>query len=110
MGKIYKAPPEIKTPDFTKDWLKEDKRYTDDLKAFVLKIRKDGKYIGRVAKFPHADGYACYMVASMRPLELIHMEVGDCWELPHINRLTAKDIKDSIDGNDAMEKLFSKHK
>jgi len=43
-----------------------------------------------------ADGFAFYMVLSMRPLELMHIPLGDAYQFPYANRLTAKDIESKI--------------
>jgi hypothetical protein len=48
------------------------------------------------------------MVASMRPLELVHVPLGDAWDYPYIERLTATDIQNKIDQTKAMAKLFKK--
>jgi hypothetical protein len=36
------------------------------------------------------------MVLSMRPLELMHIPLGDAYQFRYVNRLTAKDIENNI--------------
>jgi hypothetical protein len=94
MGKIFGG---IEGIVKEKEWDNEsDKKYIADLKAWCL-ANKPGKNSGEIVEFQYADGYAKYMVASMKPLELIHLNVDDAWELPHVNRLTAQDIQKNLD-------------
>ena len=113
MAKIYSAPKvlEIPTIDFSnynvEEQEKKENEYIEKL-SFLLKRRKSEKHVGEVLNFPHADGYAMYMVAGIKPVELVHLELGDAWHLPHIERLTAKDITLKIEQQQALEKLFNK--
>ena len=105
MAKIYSAPESIEVPSWdAEDWEKEENRYIEELRKYCLDDNS-GSYIGKVANFSIADGYASYMIASIRPLELIHMETGDAYEYPHIERLNAKDIKQNIDFQESLKKL-----
>mgnify|MGYP003423842355 CR=1 FL=1 len=110
MGKIYSAPKEVKVPDFDfsdiAKYRTDCDQYLKDLKAFVLTIR-NGKNVGEIVQFPVADGYAQYMVAGMRPLELIHIPLWDGYSFQYVDRLTAKDIQQQIDSQKALTKLFS---
>jgi len=101
-AKIYKAPKTIKLPEIDfenfdrEQMISEQDRYINDVKKFCLK-RKKGKNVGEIIEFPVADGSAMYMVASMRPLELIHLEIGDCWDYQYVHRLTATDVNSEIE-------------
>lgn len=110
MGKIYSPPASIKVPELNWEdinaYEEANKKFVDDLRAFC-KSRNSGEHIGEVIKFPVADGYAEYMVASLSPVELIHLPLWDAWEFDYASRLTKKDIIDKIKQNKAMEKLFS---
>jgi len=117
MATIFRAPESIKVPSFStfyKDGKYDreahdnaEKQYLADLKAMLVK-RNGGKNVGEVVQFPCADSYAQYMVAGMRPLELVHIPLGDAWDYPYIDRLTASDIQDKIDQQKALEKIFKK--
>ena len=110
---IYSAPEEIKVPELDfrdiNAYLKAQDKYVEDLKAFCKK-RKNGKNVGETIKFPVADGHAIYMVASMSPLELIHVPIGDAWEFQYVHLMTAKEVQQKIDQGKAMVKLFSSKK
>jgi len=89
------------------DKLSEDEdKYLVELTDFVKK-RKSGKYIGKVIKFPVADGYAKYMVASVRPLELVNIPFDDEYEFQYIYNLKWKDIRLKIEQEELLNKLFS---
>lgn len=110
MGKIYSPPASIKVPEF--NW--EDipayenacKKFIDDLKEFC-KSRNNAEHVGEVIQFPVADGYAQYMVASLSPVELIHLPLMDAWEFQYVERLTKKDIIEKINQRKALDDLFS---
>ena len=54
------------------------------------------------------DGYAQYMIASMKPMQLVHLKLGDAWDYPYVHKMNAKDIQTLLDRDKAMAKLFSK--
>ena len=89
------------------DYRKAEEKFVDDLRNFVIQ-RKKGKYIGKVVKFPVADGYARYMVASVKPLELVWMPLDDEYQFQYIDRLNWSDIKEKVEQQEALNKMFSK--
>jgi hypothetical protein len=114
MAKIYNAPNEVvKLPIF--DWKdmtayrQAEEKYLQELKEFCLK-RKKGKNIGEVIQFPCADGYALYMVASMKPLELIHIPLGDAYSFQYADRLKAIDIEQKIEQGKRIAEMFANKK
>lgn len=118
MAKIYQAPSEIKLPEFNWKDLKASKeaelKYEADLKQYLIernaKGRKDITDVGEILGFPVADGYARYMVACMKPLELVHIALDDAYEFQYVNRLTVSDVKDKIKSNKELAELFAKRK
>lgn len=111
-AKIYTAPEEVKLPDNTfenvRDWKENDDKYIADLKQYLQELGYNHKNTGEVIHFPVADGQAMYMVASMKPLMLIHLELGDAWCYQYANRLTAKDVQTKIDQQKRIAELFPK--
>ena len=111
-AKIYSIEEEVPTPkmDFANFNLKEHReaeaKYIADVKAYLLE-RTSGKNIGEVISFPVADSSAQYMVASMRPLALVHLPLGDAWDFQYAHLLTAKEVDLKIKQKKAMDKLFS---
>jgi len=114
MAKVYSPPEEIKIPELNfssiKEYDAECARFTEELKQFVLKRNPDKSQVevGKIIQFPVADGYAQYMIASMKPVELIHMPLWDAWEFQYVERLNVRDIRDKVGQLEAINKLFSK--
>lgn len=108
MGKIY-APSTDYNPDYSADFReleKYDKEYTAQVVA--ENTIKGDPYSGKILAIPHADGYAQYVVRSLKPVVLIHLPVGDAWEAPYVNRMTASDIKGEIDRRERLAALFAR--
>ena len=126
MAKIYDPPQEMETPDFTYDknghpdikkYEEDNEKYIEELKDLLLKRKNISpgiwsgpeKYVGEIVRFPVADGHAEYMVASMIPLELVHLPLSDDYlvcisENPHL--LTAKEVTEKIECDKKMKELF----
>ena len=109
MAKIYRTPDEIKRPSFEGDWEANEQKYLKEVKDFCLN-RKKGKNVGEIIKFPACDGYAEYMVASMRPLELIHLEHMDAYTFQYVHLLTAKEVNEQIDNQKRLAEMLDKHR
>lgn len=111
MATIYSSPSQIKVPELNfqnfNKYEKECEEYKQKLKEFLLK-RNSGKNIGEIIRFPVADGYAEYMVASMKPVELVHLPLMDAWEFQYAHLLGAKEVQEEIDKQKALEKIFKK--
>ena len=108
MARIYSPPKEIPTPAFNPDtWQKDDEAFEQKLRAYCLAYGS-GECKGEVISFPVADGYARYMVFSLRPVALIHMPLGDSWQFQYANRLTAADIKEQVRKSKFLKELFSR--
>ena len=113
MAKIFNPPSEIKVPEIGHDFKKYEKEceeFATKLKEFLIKRNPNGELVGEIIRFPVADSYAEYMVASLKPVALVHMPLMDAWDFEYANRLTAKDIKDKVAQQKALEKLFSRKK
>ncbi len=113
MAKIYSPPAIIPVPKY--DWKdkmvenynKAEKTFIDNLTKFA-KRRKKGDLIGKVIKFPVADGYALYMVAGLKPVELIHLPLLDAYQSEFAELMTAAKIKEMVERDEKMAELFSK--
>lgn len=113
MSKIFSPPDHIKIPEFNFDDIQgyqdAEKACIEELKAWVIKRNPTDKYVGKILKFPAADGYAMYMVAATKPVELIHLPLGDAWQFQYANRLTKKDIVEKIDAEEAFAKKYPRN-
>ena len=112
--KVYSAPASIKKPEFPTglngDWKayqqKED-AYANEIVAYAKKHGK-GSMRGKEVNFPIADGYARYIVFTNT--SLIHLDVGDAWNYPYVQRLLVKDIREQVTRQEAIAKLFAQKK
>jgi hypothetical protein len=102
MGTIYKAPKELKIPEFCSPWEKYEKKCNSFVKAWA-KANGNGPEAGLEVSFQ-----ARYVVVSLKPVKLIHLAVGDAWEYPYVHRLTAKDIRDNLKSRKSLDRLFKK--
>jgi hypothetical protein len=112
MAKIYSTPQEVKVPSF--DWKNIDQYNKDceqfyvDLKDFIVANGHKGKNVGKVVRYQVADGYAEYMVVSMKPLSLVHIPLGDAYEFGFMHLMTADEIEKNLHQQEVMAKLFKK--
>ena len=110
-AKIFSVPSTLKVPEYDYknpgQYEKDEKKFFEDLKTLLLK-RKNEECVGETIKFQVADSYAVYVVASIKPLELVHIPIMDAWEFQYANRLTAKDVKEKIRSEKALQALFAK--
>lgn len=114
MGKIYNPPTTIEIPQLNfKDingYNKACDKYISDLKDWCIirvnAVGADTTHIGEVIRFPVADGYAEYMVASLKPVQLIHIPLWDAWDYPYIHKLSKKEIVEKINQQKSIKKLF----
>jgi len=99
-AKIFNCPDWIQPPSirvmldqgFDK-FQEQEQIFIKELQKFLKKRKPNGKKVGWIARFPVADGCAQYMIASLKPLELVHMPLGDAWNYRYIERLTSQDIQ-----------------
>ncbi len=115
MGKIYSAPENIKEPviDFAdlKGWQEAEKAYIEQVKKHCIENSKDkanASYVGEEFDIPMGDGHARYLVESIKPLVMIHLRVGDAWDSPMADQVSAKYVKEHIDGQKRLAELFPK--
>ncbi len=113
MAEIFKAPSKVKLPkvDYANynhaEAIKNEDKYIEDLTAHLKANGFSGKNVGEIIRIPHADSYAMYMVASMRPLRLIHLALGDACGSQFAELLTAKKVNDMLAAEKKMKELFS---
>lgn len=106
MAKIYAHPKHIKYEFNHKTWKEDEEKFTKELREFCKK-NGSGSYAGEIVKIPHADSHAQYMVLSLKPAQLIHMPVMDAWDSPYAELMNAKSIKQHVDADKRLKKLFS---
>jgi hypothetical protein len=115
MATIYSIPDSVKAPklDFNDidAWQEDEKRFINEMVAFVKDYHPEGgEHVGKTIKFPAADSYAVYMVASMKPLQLVHLPVGDAWQYPMAHRLKRKDVELMIQQQESLDKMVEENR
>jgi len=110
MADIYSAPQEVRLPklDFSsmETYNKDCERYINDLTNHIKDMGYKGKNIGEIVKFAVADGYAEYMVLSMKPVKLIHIPLGDAYEFQYAHLMTASEITKKLESQKKLAELF----
>jgi len=120
--KVYAPPAEFPAPDFSAHINKDGfdskgydaaiEKHTADLREWLKTEGFTGKDSGKIAAFPVADGRAQYMLAEgpgQRSF-LIHLAYYDAWNYQFIERLTKKDILQSIRRDEAWAKMVAESK
>ena len=111
-AKVYTVPKEVNLPeiDFSnfnrKEYDQKIENFISELRSHIKKLGYTGKNSGEIIQFQVADGYAQYMVLSMKPLQFIHLEIDDAWTFQYIHLLTAKEVNEKISQQKAFKKLF----
>lgn len=90
MATVYAAPIEAPSlesrpgEDYHERWQRYEREEQAYIKAIQDLARKNGKHeaLGTIVRFPYADGYAQYVLWKVKPLQLVHLAVGDAWDLP----------------------------
>lgn len=112
MAKVYLLPDGFEAPIFNHEnipqYNKDCDELSEKLKKWCLERNPEQKNVGEIIRFQVADGYAEYMVAATKPVQLIHLPYWDSYQSDIAPFMTAKAIQDKIDQARAMEKLFSK--
>ena len=113
MGKIYSTPKEIQEPVFNFKDIKgsneKEAKYIQEVKDWCKSHSTEKtEYVGEIITIPHADSFACYIVFKTKPVQLIHLQIGDGWNSPYADLLTTKRVKVMIESDRKLAKLFSK--
>jgi len=112
MAEIYAVSKEVPAPalDF-KDlnaYQYSIEKYTKSMEAYIRGLGYAEPETGKVIRFPVADGYAEYMVISVKNPQLVHLEVGDCYSFQYAHLLGSKEIKEELEKASAWAKIFKK--
>ena len=115
MAKVYSAP--IPAPKYDYKASNEvndaaEDAYVARLAELAKKKNSTSDLIGKTIQFQVADGYARYMVWTVKPLALVHLELGDAWQIPaaHSRGLRLSDVKAQVEYDTRLQKLFTKDK
>ncbi len=86
-----------------------EEAYVERVKQYARNYKPDPSgCAGEELRFPVADGYARYIVLSLRPAQLIELKLGDGWQFQFAHLLTAAEIKKMVGQNRKRNVLFGK--
>ena len=115
MAKVSNPPAELPapTPDYKNyDFKKEQAREEAWEKSLAGWCRKNGNgdTAGKVVRTHVADSFACYMVFTEKPLQLIHMPLGDAWSAGKVweRGLRLSDVRQMVARSEGMASIFAK--
>jgi hypothetical protein len=114
MAKIFDGIEGIPAPKYkefsdTNAWLKACDRYVKVLqKSICDSFSKRCPEAGVLISFPVGDGKARYIVASLKPVQLVWIEEGSNYRFEYESWLTASDIRREIQKNETIKKLFKR--
>jgi hypothetical protein len=114
MAKVYTLPDGFEAPNFDyKDISKYEKNcaeHSEKLKKWCVERNPEQECVGEIIRFPVADGKAEYMVAAIKPVQLIHLPYWDAYQSETADLMTGKAIKEKIANEKALAELFAKKK
>jgi hypothetical protein len=120
MAKVYSVPEELPEPDWSEyevdghfdhgKWQQVDEAYLERLREWCKSNSRTprSELVGETIHFPVADGQATYMVLSTRPLELLHVRLGDGYAAdPILERgLRTSDVRERVAQKRKLAELF----
>jgi hypothetical protein len=102
-------PPVLSIEDFRSGaYDAKEQAYID---ALAARCRENGTsdLLGKTVQWQRGDGYAQYMVWTTKPLALLHLPLGDAWQVEDalIRGLRVTDIREQVERADRLRALFS---
>lgn len=117
MAVVYSPPEEFENTVPRLDFKNLDlARYEQEMDEWCERLaewcrnQNKGDMVGEIVRFPVADGYAQYMVYRQNKLALIHLPLGDAWQIPeaHARGLRLSDVRDMVAREAKLRELFSR--
>ena len=106
MASVIQAPIKAPPVDYSDDWQKQENDYIERVRA-ALKNATHGTLVGKTVRWQRADGYAVYMVATEHPLRLVHLDLGDGYQVEAslIRGLTLTDVGLMVQQDELWERM-----
>ncbi len=91
-------------------WMMDESEAMDALIARGATVDPDGDLTGAVIRWQVADGYAFYVVKSVKPLVLTWVPYGDRYQVDPalIRGLRLADVQQKVRSEQALRKLFDR--
>lgn len=110
MATAFSAPEGYEPPTFSiETWQEDEAAYIQRL-ADRATMNGLNPLLGKIIRWQRADGYASYMVWQTKPLQLIHLQLGDAYSVEEalIRGLRLADVRAMIEREDRLRALFAK--
>jgi frataxin-like iron-binding protein CyaY len=110
MAKIFSEIEGLSAPKYTqfkntKEWIEATDRYIQSIKETIHNASSNQcPDAGKIISFPVGDGKACYVVISLKPVQLVW--IGNGYNYKYANRLTATDVRKEIQKAETITTLF----
>ena len=119
---VYSAPEGMDAPEFG-DFRREDGRFDTD--AYWAACEKHEQQVaawcrenspsnlaGEVIRFGVADGKASYVVYTTKPLALIHLDIGDSYQIDDmmLRGMRVSDVRNLVASEKKLDELFGRRK
>lgn len=100
MAKVYALTPELQKdlPQITggnynwDNWQKDQDEFIKKATAWAKARNPQDDLAGMHYEIGHADGAAQYIVLSSKPVQLMHLPIGDAWDSPWADRTRKSDL------------------
>ncbi len=124
MAEVFGTPEGFRDPPSLMDFISEkqdgrridiealgdaEKKWLEELAEWChTNTDSRSELIGETIRFPRGDGSAQYMVFRTKPLSLLHIPLGDAWDLPdyQLCGLRVKDVRELVRRDRALGELF----
>jgi hypothetical protein len=115
MATVYAPPEGFTPPTFNLDDFRSgafEAAEQDYLDRLAARCQANGTspLLGKVVRWQRADGYAEYMVWTTSPLALLHLPLGDAWQVEDalIRGLRVSDVRAMVERDSALNALFGR--
>ncbi len=110
----FRDPPSYEARDTMQEAFEDLRKAEEEWLAELVewcKTNTDSRseLVGEVIRFPRGDGTANYMVFRTKPLSLLHIPLGDSWDLPdyQLRGLRVKDVRELVKRDRALGDFFA---
>lgn len=106
------APGSYPFPEFSGSWREQYDAQNAELNRLTAEADANNSLVGQTLKWQRADGYAIYIVTSVRPLTIQHVDIGDAWTIEPalIRGLNRADIEIMVERERSLRAYFANKK
>lgn len=119
-ARVFDVPDGYAAPSFEDDMVDgrfnlarmqaNEQAYLRRLRDWLSANGYTGELAGEEVRWHRGDGYARYLVMRLRPLDLMHLPLGDAWEMDPIfmRGLRADDVRNQVERQKKLVSLFGR--